>query len=643
MPAAADDASSVAGLLDVRRLRAAGPPVALALVLVLVALQRGGYFAESWGLPTAACAWAVVLVALLAERPRVTRVQLIQLAGMGLLAGLALLSASWAPGGLGSALPVAQLLALYLAALTAVYLLFRRSTLVLVPVWAALALIALLALSGRLFPSSDPGTDSIAGNRLSEPLGYWNSLGLWAAMGLALGIVLAGRANSSALRVAAAVSCVPSAVTLYFTYSRGAWLALAAGLVVAVVLDPRRLGLMAWILLVLSWPALAVFSASRFDGLTGNSPALEHAREDGRRLALVLLALATASGLTTYGAARLERIRPASRTARRAFAGALAVLALLSLCGVVARFGAPWTITANVADRFTAEPRGDTSDLNARLFDASANGRIDLWRVAWNDVERNPITGSGAGSYPAEWFRERETAADATNAHQLYLETLAELGPLGLGLLLVGVGTPLVAAWRARRHPLAAGATAAYVAFLVHAAADWHWQLAAVGLAGLCCGAGLLLMLPRAPRPAIATGTRAGIVLVGVALAGFALWSLQGSYPLGRARDAIDDGDWRVAQARADDAVERVGGFSALAWRLRGEAQTALRRPAEARASLRVAVRRNPSSWQAWYDLAVVTSGAERRAAAAQALALNPHGAETREQARVAGVTPSSP
>ena len=264
-------------------------------------------------------------------------------------------------------------------------------------------------------------------------------------------------------------------------------------------------------------------------------------------------------------------------------------------------------------------------------------------RVAWHDAERHPLVGSGAGSYESEWFRHRSEEFDATNAHQLYLETLAELGPLGLGLLLAALGAPLVAAWRGRRHPLAAGATAAYAAFLVHVV-DWDWQLAAVSMAALSSGAALMVMARGSRSVPLDTRARSISAAAGLALAGFALWSLhESSYPLGQARDAMDDGKWVSVERHASDAVARVGGSSALAWQLLGESQTALRKPAAARMSLRVAVRRDPSSWASWYDLANVTSGAERRTAASKALSLNPLGPETRSLARVVGTTPSSP
>ena len=629
--------------LSTTRVRSTAPGALLALVIVLIALQRGGYFSESWGLPTAGCAWAIVVAALLGDRQRIRRAELLQLASLGLLGVLALVSGTWAPGGLGSSLPEAQLLALYVTALTVIFMMFRGATALLSAVWASLSIVSLVALAARLFPSATSGVDAYPGNRLSTPIGYWNSLGLWAAMAVALSIVLAARARPIPLRILAGASCVPCAATLYFTYSRGAWISLAAGVAVALALDPRRLGIVTWIMLVMPWAVLGIALASSSSGLTSAAAPLAAARHDGQRLAIVLAILSVAAGTTTYMISLLERRWRASPQARRAFANLLVVASVLGLAGAFAHIGAPWTAAINAAHRFSKPASSTSSDLNERLFEASGSGRVYLWRVAWDDARRHPLTGSGAGSYASEWFRNRTVASDATNAHQLYLETLAEVGPVGLGLLIIGVGTPLIGAWRGRRHPLAAGATAAYVAFLVHVAVDWDWQLAAVALAALSCSSALLIMA-RASRSSPATvATRASFATCGVALACFALWSLHGSLPLGHARDALDDGRWGVAEKQASLAVAREGGFSSVAWRYLGEAQIALKNPAGARRSLRVAVRRDPASWEAWYDLATVAQGVQRSKAAARALALNPHGLETQALARVVRITPSSP
>lgn len=629
----------VVAAMGLRRLQVALPPALLALLLVLVSLQRGGYFPESWGVPTAACGWVVALAALLGHRQRLRRLELAQIGGLAALGLIALLSAFWAPGELGSSLPQAQLVALHVATLAAVLMLFRRATPLVATIWGCLVAISLVALGTRLFPSSI-ATDSIDGNRLSQPLGYWNSLGLWAAMGCLLGIVLAARARPMTLRVAAAASCVPCTATLYLTFSRGAWVALAIGLLAAIAIDPRRLGFTAWALLVAPWPAIAVLIASRAHGLVAATPTLEQARHDGRSFAAALAVLSIVAALTTASFTRVERRWRVPRSARSAFAAALIGACALGLTGIVARFGAPWAIATKVAHRFDAPPRSAGADLNARLFDVSSNGRVALWRVAWDDAERHPLIGSGAGSYASEWYQHRSIAFDATNAHQLYLETLAELGPLGLGSLLLALGVPLAAAWRARRHPLAAGATAAYVAFLVHAAVDWDWQIAAVGLAALSCGAALLVMARGSRSAPLNARARSASAALGITLAAFALWSLRGAYPLGQARDSIDGGRWPAAESHARDAASRVGGFSALPWQLLGEAQTALQKPAAARISLRVAVARDPKSWQAWYDLAQVTHGQQRRTAARTAAALNPLGPETLQLMRAVETTP---
>src|SRR5207248_7936195 len=95
--------------------------------------------------------------------------------------------------------------------------------------------------------------------------------------------------------------------------------------------------------------------------------------------------------------------------------------------------------------------------------------------------------------YERYWLRWRPVSAPTVDAHELYLETLAELGPVGLAVLLVVLLAPFVLLRRARGEPLAAACAGAYAAFLLHAALDWDWELTAVGLVGLLCGVALLL------------------------------------------------------------------------------------------------------------------------------------------------------
>ena len=81
---------------------------------------------------------------------------------------------------------------------------------------------------------------------------------------------------------------------------------------------------------------------------------------------------------------------------------------------------------------------------------------------------------------------------------------------IGLALLVALLAIPLVAAVRARRHPLVAPAFGAYVAFLVHAAVDWDWQMPAVTLLALFTAAVLVAAARgREPRSAVCRTARA--------------------------------------------------------------------------------------------------------------------------------------
>jgi O-antigen ligase len=75
----------------------------------------------------------------------------------------------------------------------------------------------------------------------------------------------------------------------------------------------------------------------------------------------------------------------------------------------------------------------------------SANGRQDIWKVAWRMVEDEPVRGVGAGNFqtasihyllvPGGLQRSDFIVDTQKVAHNVYLGTLAELGVVGLALL----------------------------------------------------------------------------------------------------------------------------------------------------------------------------------------------------------------
>src|SRR5207245_1196215 len=98
--------------------------------------------------------------------------------------------------------------------------------------------------------------------------------------------------------------------------------------------------------------------------------------------------------------------------------------------------------------------------------------------------------------YQVEWRRKRTNADFVSDAHSLYLETLAELGIVGALLLAALYATATTGLVReARAAPgdpaLAAAAAAAAVlaAFAIHAGVDWDWEMPAVTLPALIMAA----------------------------------------------------------------------------------------------------------------------------------------------------------
>ena len=200
---------------------------------------------------------------------------------------------------------------------------------------------------------------------------------------------------------------------------------------------------------------------------------------------------------------------------RVAFAGTLVLLAVASLLAVFVRYGRPVTLARKGYDAFTTTSGETPVNLNERLFTFSGSYRSELWHVAWDDYRDNPVLGSGPGTYEQYWNEHRPIQHKVRDAHNLYLEVLAELGPVGLLLLLLALGAPLVAGALARGHPLAPLALAAYAAFLVHAAVDWDWEMPGVMVAALVSSAALLAAADRRDAPPLLTPrVRAGGVAV---------------------------------------------------------------------------------------------------------------------------------
>lgn len=593
------------------------------------AAAQGAYFPTSWGWTAVLLAWAAAVALLFRRRIRLSWGELTFVALLGLLAGWIVLSAVWSESAPGSVAEFERDLIYPLGALVILLVARRRGVeRVLGGLLGGIGLICLYSLATRLFPNRFgffDSTDPVARYRLAEPIGYWNALSVYAAMGAFVAFGFAVRSRRYAARsLSAALLCV-LLPTVVLTFGRGVWIAVLVALAAAVGIDPRRLQLVTGALVVLPAPLLAVWVALHERGLTHSGSSLSQATHAGHRLAVAiailapLTALASAVLLFAEGRVRIGR-RP-----RLAYAGALLAICAVVLVAVFARYGSPAEIAKRGYAGFKSTSAG-VSDGNygGRLFNFTGNGRFQLWQSAWRDYQRHQSLGSGAGTFEEYWYTNRSIPSIVRDAHGLYIEKLAELGPVGLALLAGALGVPLAAAWKARRHRLVPPVAGAYVVYLVAAAADWDWELPAVTLTAIFLGATLVMLAWRGERTRPLTRrVRIGIAAVLAPVAAFALIALVGNIVLSRSHAALQHGNAAKAAADARSAAD-LAPWSAEPWVALATAQLVQGKLPAARRSYRRALEKDPRDWALWWRFGIVSTGRQRCAALRRARELNP-------------------
>jgi O-antigen ligase len=465
-----------------------------------------------------------------------------------------------------------------------------------------------------------------------------------AGVGVVLALHLSGSEREPwPVRVLASALAPVAAVTVYFTLSRGGIAASIVGLVAYLLLGFSRATPGALLALV---PPCVVAVARAYDAdlLVTEEFAGPAGLAEGRDVAVLVLVAAGAAVWLRALALLIDRLLSGlpgpgvlPRRRRAALAGAAVAVALIA--ALIA--GIPgWA--ERQADAFLSSAPVDTGpDVRDRLMVVNNNGRVQHWGVSLDSWRDAPLRGSGAGTYQNEWNRERPNPGQVLDAHSLYLETLGELGVVGLGLLvaaLLAIAAGLVARLRGPDRPTVAAVLAATLVWLVHAGVDWDWELAAVtvwvfGLAGIALAPmrppeGPPRPFPRLLRLVVALGC------LGLALSPAARWRSQ--VRLAEARTAFDAGDCRGA---IDAALDSLGAIRARAepWELIAYCDARLGQKALAIGAAEAAVRRDPGDWEYHYALAVVR-GAFRedpRPAAAEALRLNPLQPEARAAVRV--------
>jgi cytochrome c-type biogenesis protein CcmH/NrfG len=549
---------------------------AVAAASVAIALADGGYYQSGFAISSLVC-WAIVLAGLAAgflpraEPPRPALVAGLALAG---LAGLTALSMAWAADQ-GAAFDDAIRVLAYLGLFAVVVLATRsgesgiwlRGLAIGTTVVAALALLARLEPSLLGHPERELAAEVPAvADRLSWPIGYWNGLAALLAVSVGLLVWLGASAVTRAGR-AVAIGALPLPVLgLYATTSRGGMIAAGVAVAVLVIAGPRRLRLSLSGVIGLGVGGALVAVASGRDALF-DQPGTDLAASQGDEvLAMLIGALLIAAALRYWLDPRLERARgPAlGRRAWMWIGIGAAVVAIAAI--VVWDPGERW-------EEFKRPPTlADTANERDVLSRGGSSGRWQFWSAAYDAFETEPLRGIGAGGYPDWWNQHGSLGVDTGNAHSLAMDTIAELGLVGIAAVLaffaviavIGVGR--VRADR-RADGAAAAALALFAAALVGVAADWTWDLPAVFApavvaAGLLTGPGTLpAEIERTPIRGEARSRRR--FAAGVAVLAFAWIALCASgvlvaarYELTASENALEEGDFTTAAEQANNAAD---------------------------------------------------------------------------------------
>ena len=507
-------------------------------------------------------------------------------------------------------------------------------------VGAGIVFVAAIALLSRLhpawFPAGDQTAQFLASNRerLSYPLHYWNGLAALIAIGLPLVLQVATRARSTAWRAAAAAALPALALTAFFTLSRGGIAAALLALAVFVALTPDRLSLLPTLALSGLGSVVLILAAHSRDALQ-HGLLNQTAESQGDAMVAIVLLVCAAVGVLQAGLALAAsgRERPAwTRVPRRNAlialgAGILVVLVVAGAAGAPGRASDAWS---------EFKEKGSPGTGTDRLGSAAGQNRYQLWSAAVKENASEPLTGTGSGTFEYWWARHADVEEIVRDTHSFYLQTLGELGIVGLLLLLGLIGVVLgggcfvlFGAAPADRSPLAA-AVGGCVAFFVTAAFDWMWQLPVLPIAMLILAAAVLSAgrgvapeprrgLLLAPRIAVVAVAVAAIVAIAIPLA---------STSLVRESEAdAREGEYAAAleKARTAQNVQPGAASPRLQEALVLEAQGEFAAAVEA---AEAATEREPTNWRNWLVRSRIEAENGEAAAAVrdyrEARALNP-------------------
>jgi hypothetical protein len=505
-------------------------------------------------------------------------------------------------------------------------------------VGAGVALVGFVALLSRLHPAWFPDAGETGRvledpERLSYPLNYWNGLAGLIAVGLPLLLQVASGARTPLFRAAAAASLPALFLTLYLTLSRGGIAASAIALVVFLAFASDRLPKLLTLLLGGAGGAVLIVALDQRDSLQhGLTNATAH-DQGNTLLALVLVVCLLVGALQaagTIGLRRIERPRWTRPTRRQATGLAVAALTVVLVAALAA--GA----AGRASDGWSEfKEGGGPGEGTGRLGSVAGQSRYQFWSAAAKENATKPLTGTGSGTFEYWWARNGDTDETVRDTHSLYMQTLGELGIVGLALLaafllvvVVGGAREALLGGALPRPPLAA-ALAGCVAFCITATFDWMWQIPALAVSMLLLAGGLVVggRPPGGASGALGIPARAVFAILALAAVVAIAIPLASTAFVRQSEADVREGDLAAALTAARSAQNAEPGAATprLQQALVLESGGDLGAAADA---ARAAAERESTNWRTWLVLSRIEAERGRAGAAVaayrRARSLNP-------------------
>jgi O-antigen ligase len=619
------------------------PPVALSALLLVATWYNGAFALRHWA-PVALLALAILAAAAASGAlwvpERAARIALLALWGF---AAWTLLSAIWADSP-SRALEGAGRTALYASLFTVPCAMTwngRNAARVGGLLVASLATIAGVTLVELL---ADPESLFLAG-RLDDPVGYRNATAcLFAVAFWPLVSAAAHRQLSPVLRAPAFSAGALVLGLAFLTQARGVALGLLLGGAVAIGLGPDRLR-RAWVAAILAG-GLALASERllmpfRAFSDNGDATAADISPAVDALVVLVLAALVVGLlGALFDGGLRLGG--PARAAIGRTMAAGLVVVTLAAAVGAVVAVGNPFTF---VSDRYDEFKSLETTAPGDSRLTFGGGQRADLWRVSLDEFSEHPVTGVGEGSYQFGYYEERRTDRNLSTPHSLVFSVVAELGAVGMLLLLLFLGAlcaAVAARWRgadASARWWASALLAAATVGLCQSTVDWIWLVpGVVGACFLLAGLGVAALRPERPEPGRRLALAPRVALGGALalLAALVVSFYLGDVSIRKARTTSSNEP--AERLDAAETAEKLLPWSTAPLYLKAGAHEDLGERAAARRDLREALDAEPDNFVTYALLGdlEVRAGRDRRARAMyrRALALNPRDVGLRKLSR---------